>query len=411
MLSATSRLCAAAAFKKRSSDPKSQVIAFSILVSSLTDALTCLRNCQGSASACSVVLPGFQSCTQRPRESVRAISLRQQTCSWIRTFCAAVLCTSFGVGIHPIETYAADQSQKIARVGFLGPESPSTTVRGVGAFGQRLRELGWIEGYNLIIDTGWTEGRSDRLPALLSDILRRKVDVLVTYSTPAAVAAKKATSTVPIVVAGMADPVGSGLVRSLARPGGNLTGISLGYSEEFSGKWLELLREVVPQLDTVAVISNPDNPADRELRRELEAVAPKSGVKVRFIEVSAPDALDKAFQQARQIAQAILVLPDPITVNHRRRVAEIAIKQRLPGLYVFRDFVDVGGLMSYGADQSFLFRRAAEFVDMILKGSKPGDIPIEQPTQFSLSLNLKTARALRITIPESVLLRADEVIK
>jgi putative ABC transport system substrate-binding protein len=168
---------------------------------------------------------------------------------------------------------------------------------------------------------------------------------------------------------------------------------------------------VVPQLDTVAVISNPDNPADRELRRELQAMAPKSGVKVRFIEVSEPRALDKAFQNARQIAQATLVLPDPITVNNRRRVAEIATKHRLPALYVFRDFVDVGGLMSYGVDQSFLFRRAAEFVDMILKGSKPGDIPIEQPTQFVLSLNLKTARALRITVPESVLLRADEVIK
>jgi putative ABC transport system substrate-binding protein len=284
-------------------------------------------------------------------------------------------------------------------------------VRGVSAFGQRLRELGWIEGQNLIIETGWSEGRSDRLPALLADIFRRKVDVLVTYSTPAAVAAKKATSTVPIVVAGMADPVGSGLVQSLGRPGGNLTGLSLGYSDEFSGKWLELLREVVPHLFTVAVISNPDNPADRELRRQIESVAPKSGVKVRFIDVREPQALPKAFQNAGQIAQAILVFPDPITVNHRQTVVKITTKQRLPSMYVFRDFVEVGGLMSYGVDQDFLFRRAAEFVDMILNGSKPADIPIEQPTRFTLAVNLRTARALGITIPQSVLLRADEVIK
>jgi putative ABC transport system substrate-binding protein len=386
-------------------------MAFSILVSSLADLLLCLLNWKGPASADSALLSRFQSGAQRAVEYTASTCSCRQARSWTRRSCIAVLCTSFIVGIDPPDIYAADQSPKIAHVGFLGPESPSTTVRGVGAFGQRLRELGWIEGDNLIVDTGWTEGRSDRLPELLTDILRRKVDVLVTYSTPAAVAAKKATNTVPIVVAGMADPVSSGLAQSLGRPGGNLTGISLGYSEEFSGKWLELLREVVPQLDTVAVISNPHNPADRELRRQLTAMAPKSGVKVGFVEVSTPIAFDKAFQHARQIAQAILVLPDPVTVNHRRRVAEMAIKHRLPSLYVFPDFVDVGGLMSYGVDQNFLFRRAAEFVDMILRGTKPQDIPIEQPTQFSLSVNLKTARALRIVVPESVLLRADEVIK
>jgi len=330
----------------------------------------------------------------------------------IRVLYAIAVGTSFWAALMMSgDTHAADPARKVVRVGFVGPESPSTTVRGVAAFWQRLRELGWVEGQNLVIEARWTEGRAERLPTLLAEVIGSKVDVLVTYSTPAAVAAKKATSTVPIVVAGMADPVSGGLAQSLARPGGNLTGVSLGYSEGFSGKWLEMLRETVPRLSTVAVISNPDNPADRELRRKIEAVAPTSGVKLRFIDVREPKALDGAFQQARRAAQAVLVLPDPVTVNNRQKVVAIAAKHGLPGMYVFSDFVEVGGLMSYGVDQTVLFRRAAEYVDKILNGTKPGDIPIEQPTKFELVVNLKTAKALGITIPESILLRADQVIR
>ena len=330
----------------------------------------------------------------------------------IRVFLTIAMIISFpaAAGISG-EAQAVEPTQRVLHIGFVGPESPSTTVRGVDAFWHRLRELGWVEGQNIAIEARWTEGRPERLPVVIAEVIDRKVDVLVTYSTPAAAAASKATKTVPIVVAGMADPVGSGLADSLARPGGNLTGLSLGYGEGFSGKWLEMLREIVPELSTVAVIWNPNNPANRELRRKIEFVAPTSRVRLRFIDLHKPDALDAAFQQARQAAQAVLVLPDPFTVNNRHRVVTLAALHRLPAMYVFRDFVDVGGLMSYGIDQAVLFRRAAEYVDKILKGAKPGDLPIEQPTRLELVVNLTSAKSLGIRIPESIILRADEIIK
>jgi putative ABC transport system substrate-binding protein len=297
------------------------------------------------------------------------------------------------------------------RLGFVSPEAPSTTIRGISAFWDRLRELGWVEGQNLDIERRWAEGRIDRLAALMNEVIERKVDVLVTYSTPGAVAAKNATSTVPIVVAVMGDPIGSGVAASVARPGGNLTGLSLEWGEGIAGKWLELLQETVPRLSTVAVVANPDSKLARDLMKELDAIAPTRGLKLQFFRVREPEALDSAFKRARRAAQAVLVLADPLTVHHKREITGLAAKYRLPGMYALLDFVDSGGLMAYGVDTTVLFRHAADYVDKILKGARPADLPIEQPTQFALAINLKTAKALGLTIPESILLRADEVIQ
>ena len=305
---------------------------------------------------------------------------------------------------------AAEPAQRVVRVGFVNPASRSIGSRALTQFWERLRELGYVEGQNLVIEARWAEGRYDRLPELMAEVIGRKVDVLVTYSTPAAAAAKNATSTIPIVAAGMGDPIGSRLVASLARPGGNLTGLSLGWAEGIAGKWLELLQETVPQLTTVAVIANPDNPLSRVQAKQLQAIAPTRGLKLWLTEVREPGALDRAFGQAGQQAQGVLVLPDPLIAALRGQLTALAARHRLPTIYSLRDFVDAGGLMSYGPDMGVQYRRAAEYVDKILKGALPADLPIEQPTQWTLVVNLKVARALGLTIPQSILLRADEVI-
>ena len=306
---------------------------------------------------------------------------------------------------------AADSAPRVVRMGFVGTASPSSAARGVTAFWERLRELGWAEGKNLVVEARWAEGRYERLPALMADVVGRKVDILVTYSTPGAIAAKSATREVPIVVASMGDPIGSGLVPSLARPGGNLTGLSAGWNERIGGKWLELLKETVPRLSTVALIANPDNPAERELGEQLQAMAPMQHLKLEIIEVRSPEALDRAFKEARRRAQAVVVSGGTVAMVQRRQIAALAAKHRLPAVYGMRDFVDAGGLMAYGPDLAVLWRRTAEYVDKILRGAAPADLPIEQPTQYVLVVNLKAARALGLTIPESILLRADQVIK
>jgi putative ABC transport system substrate-binding protein len=305
----------------------------------------------------------------------------------------------------------AEPAERVVRVAFVDTESPSTALRGTGAFWARLRELGWVEGQNLIIEQRWAEGRLDRLPTLMAEVVGHNPDVIVTMSTPGAIAAKNATGIIPIVVAAMGDPVGLGLAASLARPGGNLTGLSLEMTQDLSGKWLELLQETVPRLTTVAVIANTASPFVRKVAKDLEAIAPIRSMRLRFIEVKDVTALDGAFKQARRVAKAVLVLPDPLTMHSRRQVAALAARYRLPAMYPFFEFVEVGGLMAYGVDNAVLFRRGAEYVDKILKGAKPADLPIEQPIQWSLAVNLKTARALGLTIPESILLRAGEVIR
>jgi putative tryptophan/tyrosine transport system substrate-binding protein len=306
---------------------------------------------------------------------------------------------------------ADDPVQRVMRLGIVSPDLPSTAVHGVTAFSERLRELGWIEGQNLIIERRWAQGRFDRLPALMAEVIGQKVDVLFTWTTLGTIAAKNATSTIPIVALGMGDPVRSGLVPSLARPGGNLTGVSMGYGEGFSGKWLELLQETVPRLSTVAVILNPDISHQRDQAKDLEAAAPKRHLKVQIVEVREAEALDDAFEQARKQAQAVLVFPNSVTMINRARITTLAAKHRLPAMYGLRDFVDAGGLMAYAPDSAVMFRGAADYVDKILKGAKPADLPIEQPTQYVLVVNLKTAKALGLTIPQSILLQANEVIR
>jgi putative ABC transport system substrate-binding protein len=275
-----------------------------------------------------------------------------------------------------------------------------------------LGELGWVEGKNLVVEQRWAEGRYDRLPALFAEVLALKIDVLVTYTTVGGIAAKQATSTVPIVDAAMGQPVQSGLAQSLSRPGGNLTGFSLGWGEGIGGKWLELLQESIPRLSTVAVItSDVRPPVTRAMIKELEDVAVTRHLRLKIIDAQALGGFDRAFDQARRQAQAVVVFSDPIAMAHREQITTLAAKHRLPAIYGLREYTDVGGLIEYGPDLAVMFRRAADYVDKILKGTKPADLPIEQPTKFELVVNLKAAKALGITIPESILVRADAVIR
>ena len=313
--------------------------------------------------------------------------------------------------LRPLAARASEPGGRVVRLGFVGPGSPSTDPRGIAAFKERLRELGYVEGQNLVIEARWADGQFDQLPELMAEVIAQEIDVLVTYSTMPALAAKKATSTIPIVVAVMAEPLRTGLATNLARPTGNLTGLSMGWAEGIGGKWLELLQDTVPGLSTVAVIANTDNPLGQDMTRELKAVAPTRHLKLRIIDVPDPKTLDRAFEQARRQAQAVLLVPDPRFLAQHKKIVALAAGHRLPSIYGLREFVDAGGLMAYGPDRAAMFRRAADYVDKILRGAKPADLPIEQPTQFQLVVNLKTAKALGLTIPESILLRADEVIR
>ena len=318
-----------------------------------------------------------------------------------------------GAALNFPSAIAADPAQRVFRIGYVSMLSQSTPSPARTAFWDRLRELGYVEGQNLAIETRWVEGNYERIPDLIADLIARKVDVLVTSATRPAVAAKAATKTIPIVAIGPGDPVRSGLVTSLARPGGNLTALSLGWGEGLAGKWLELLRETVPRLTTLAVVANPDNPPVAELVKQLQRAAASHGPRIRVIEVRDAAALEGAIRQVRQSAQAVIVLPDPIIAQPFKpgQVVALTTQYRLPTVYSFREFVEVGGLMSYGPDLRVMYRRAAEYVDKILKGVPPGDLPVEQPTKFELVVNLKTARTLGLTIPHSILQRADELVQ
>jgi putative ABC transport system substrate-binding protein len=245
----------------------------------------------------------------------------------------------------------------------------------------------------------------------MNQVIAQNVDVLFTYGTPAAIAAKKATSTVPIVVAMVGDPLGTGLAASLARPGGNLTGISLAMAEGLGSKWVQLLHETVPRLSTVAVIGNPASPWVLNMTGELEAAARTRGLTIRFIEVRDVKGLDRAFARAQREAQGAVVLGDPLTLHNWQRILLLAGKHLMPTMYTNLELAKFGGLMAYGVDSVVAFRRAADYVDKVLRGANPGDLPIEQPARYTLVINLKTARALGLTIPESILLQADEVIR
>src|SRR6266481_338778 len=294
---------------------------------------------------------------------------------------------------------------KVPRVGFLGPRTRADAAPYLDAFLLGLRETGWVEGKNIFIEYRWAEGRQERLP----ELVRLKVDVILAGPTSAAVAAKNATSTIPIVTTSAGDP-GIGLVASLARPGGNVTGLSFSVEMATFGKGLELLKETVPKVRRVAVLSNPANPAHALAIKEVAARS--VGVQLQLLEARGPTELDSAFAaMARERAGAVLVMADSTFGFYRSRLRDLAAKGRLPAMYGLREHPEVGGLMSYGADNRDNFRRAATYVDKILKGAKPADLPVEQPTKFELVINLKTAKTLGLTIPPSLLQRADEVIQ
>jgi putative ABC transport system substrate-binding protein len=302
----------------------------------------------------------------------------------------------------------AQQSGKTHKIGYLnaGSEPLGTT-----SLFDALSELGWIEGKNVAFERRWAENRPDRLAEFAAELVRLNVNIIVAFGTLAPLAAKAATSTIPIVMADAGDPLGSGLVASLARPGGNVTGMSL-MVPDVAGKRLELLKELLPQLASVAVLWNGANPYSTVVFKETQAAGRNLGTEVQSLEVRGPGDFDGAFAAARQQHPAALItVEDPLTITYRKRIADFAVAEQLPSLYGLRDYVEVGGLISYGANLTELHRRAAGYVDKILKGAMPANLPVQQPTQFHLIINLKTAKALGLDVPASVLARADEVIE
>jgi len=308
-------------------------------------------------------------------------------------------------------TAEAQPAAKVPRIGFLGNSTAALEANLVGPFREGLRELGYVEGRSILIEYRWAEGKNERLPALIAELIALKVDVIVTAGTPAALAVKKATTSIPLVMAAVGDPISVGLVASLARPGGNVTGLSA-IAPELEGKRLELLREVVPKLSHIAVLWNPDNPFLAGSLKETRAAAQVLGIKVQLLGVRTAEEFPAAFAAIlKERPNALLVLADRIFLHNRARIVDFEAKRRLPGVYPYRELVEAGGLMSFGPSYAGMHRRAAYYVDKILKGTKPADLPVEQPTTFELLINLKTAKALGLTIPQSLLGRADEVIQ
>ena len=305
----------------------------------------------------------------------------------------------------------AQQPKKVPRIGFLVGESASLAAPRTQAFRQGLRELGYVEGKNIAIEYRYSEGKRDRIPELAAELVRLKVDVIVTGGAPYTRAAKEATSTIPIVITQDPDPVGNGFVASLARPGGNITGLS-NFNRELSGKRLELLKEVDSKLSRVAVFGTSTFPGNGQNLKETELAAEALRVKLQYIDVLGPKDLETAFRAATKArADAVIAMGSNVLNSQRAQVIALAAKSRLPAIYSNPQFAEEGGLMIYGVSQNDLARRAATYVDKILKGAKPGDLPIEQPTKFELIINLKTAKQIGLTIPPNVLARADRVIR
>jgi len=304
----------------------------------------------------------------------------------------------------------AQQPAKQPTIGFLGSSTPSAMSQWVAAFVKRLRDLGWIEGRTVTIEYRWAEGRSSRAAEIATEFVRLKVDVIVTYSTSPVLAAKQATSVIPIVFAAANDPVGTGLVASLARPDGNVTGLSVAQTD-VAGKRLELLREVVSGLRRLAIMANIGNPGAVLEMGLAKAAARTLGLEVTTIEIRRGEDIAPGFDALKSQAEALYVCTDPLVLTNRARIQTLALSARLPTVYNSREYVETGGLMSYGANFLEQWRRTAEIVDKILRGAKPGDIPVEQPTKFDLVLNLTTAKALGLTIPPTLLARVDEVIE
>ena len=332
-----------------------------------------------------------------------------------------MLCSMRKVGVFSIQLAwvvlavgviaEAQTSNKVARIGFVSATPLSAIQTRIDAFRQGLRELGHIEGKNILVEYRDGEGNADRFSAIAAELVHLKVDVIVTGGPTVTHAIKQATSTIPIVMAQDSDPVGSGFVASLARPGGNVTGLST-LAPELSGKQLELLKEIIPKLARVAVLGTSTVPGNAQSLKETETAAVALAIQVQHVDVISLKDVESAFRAARkEHADAVLALASPIVNSARKQVIELAVKTRLPVTYARSEFVEAGGLMTYGVSINDLFRRAATYVDKILKGAKPADLPVEQPTKFEFAINLKAAKQIGLTIPPNVLVRADKVIK
>ena len=305
----------------------------------------------------------------------------------------------------------AQQSAKMPRVGFMGNSTAALEANLVGPFREGLRELGYQEGRNIVIEYRWAEGKYERFPTLIAELLAANVNVIVTAGTPASLAVKKATSSVPLVMIAVGEPVATGLVASLARPGGNITGVT-SISPEIEGKRLELLREVVPGLSHIAVLWNAGSPVQVIQERETRVAADALGMKMLSLGVRTLEEIEGAFEtMLRERPEALFVLADRLFLHHRKRIMDFAVEHRLPGVHAYRELVEVGGLMCYGPSYADMHRRAATYVVRIMKGEKPADLPVERPVKFELVLNLKAAKALDLEIPPTLLARADEVIE
>jgi len=324
---------------------------------------------------------------------------------WVRISAIALTFAMCGVVVE------AQQPQKIPRIGYLGANFPTTNPARIEAVRQGLRELGYVEGKNVVIEWRFAEGKLDRLSELAAELVRLKVDVIVSAGPPPTRSAKQATVTIPIVMAFDDDPVGSGFAASLARPGGNITGLAT-LAPEISGKRLELLKEIVPRLSRVAVFGTSTQPGNAQSLKETEPAAGAFGVKLQYLDVLDPKDIETAFGAASKgRADAVLMLVSPVFNSQRKQIVELAVKSQLPAIYYAAEWVEDGGLMTYGVSFIDLYRRAATYVDKILKGAKPADLPVEQPIKFELIINLKAAKQIGLTIPPNVLARADKVIK
>ena len=314
-----------------------------------------------------------------------------------------------GLDLAPIAE--AQQPTRIPRIGYLGAFTPSAGASLLEAFRQGLRDGGYVEGRNIFIDYRWAEGNPDRLPALAAELIDLRVEIIVTQSNAAVAALQQATKTIPVVVAGMGDPVESGFVASLARPGGNITGFS-NQAEQFAGKWVSILKETTPKLSRIAVLAISQTSSHRTYWAEIQATAQSLKIIPQRYELGSPDEIEGVFANfMKGRAQGFIILPHFVTIERRKQIVQLAEKHQLPGIYPFSLFVEAGGLMSYGTSLADLHRRAAAYVDKILKGGKAADLPVEQPTKFDLMINLKAAKQLGLTIPPNVLARADRVIR
>ena len=316
-----------------------------------------------------------------------------------------------GAGIAASDPARAQPAGKVRRIGFMGNSTETLEANLVAPFRKALRDLGYVEGRDIVIEYRWAEGDYERFPALVAELIAANVDVIVTAGTPAALAVKKATNTVPLVMVAVGDPVGTGIVPNLARPGGNITGLS-SIAPDLEGKRLGLLREVVPNLSHVAFFLNPANAFHSVSIQQARVAAQSLGITLQPLEVDKSEQLDTAFASiVKEKPDALLILADRVFLHNRGRMMEFATQQRLPSVNAYRELVEAGGLMSYGPSYEDMHRRAAVYVDKILKGARPADLPVEQPTKFTLLVNLKAAKALGLTVPASLLARADEVME